>query len=52
MVNTTILIGIITLLIESGGLFFIKGKDRLWLFLLMLATVVVFGTVYVLLRTG
>lgn len=52
MVNTTILVGAITLLIECFGLLFIKGKDRLWLFLIMLATVIVFGTVYVLQRTG
>ncbi|MEK6950416.1 MAG: hypothetical protein AABX13_01700 [Nanoarchaeota archaeon] len=52
MTNTTIFIGLITLLIESLGLLFIKGKDRLWLFLLLLATVIVFGTVYVLQRTG
>ena len=52
MANTAILIGIITLCIESVGLLFIKGKDRLWLFLLMLATVIVFGTVYVLQRIG
>jgi len=51
MINTTLLIAVITLAIESAGFFFMKGKDRFWLVFLMVITVIVFATVYVLKRT-
>ena len=51
MVNTTLLVALLTLAIEALGLFFIKGKERFWLVFLMVVTIIVFATVYVLQRT-
>ena len=50
MINTTLLVALLTLAIEALGLFFIKGKERFWLVFLMVVTVIVFAMVYMLQR--
>lgn len=48
MTVITILVGLITLVIECFGFFFIKGRDRWWLVFLMVITLIVFLTAYML----